>query len=67
MVAQNVLGFCGIEFDAAMISEELIGLVGAIFSVLALFGVVNDPTTAGMSDSKQALSYDKPKDDKYIE
>lgn len=65
MVAQNVLAFCGVSFDAATISNELIALVGSVFSLLALFGVVNDPTTAGMSDSKQALTYDKPKDDKY--
>lgn len=67
MVAQNVLGFCGVSFDATTLSNELIALVGSVFSVLALLGVVNDPTTAGMSDSKQALTYDKPKDDKYIE
>lgn len=67
MVAQNVLGFCGVSFDATTLSNELIALVGSVFSVLALIGVVNDPTTAGMSDSKQALTYDKPKDDKYIE
>lgn len=67
MVAQNVLGFCGVSFDATLLSNELIGLVGSVFSVLALLGVVNDPTTAGMSDSKQALTYDKPKDDKYRE
>ena len=67
MVAQNVLGFCGITFDATTLSNELIALVGSVFSVLAVIGVVNDPTTAGMSDSKQALTYDKPKDDKYIE
>lgn len=65
MVIQHVLKFFGVSFDATTISNELIGLVGAIFSVLALLGVVNDPTTAGLSDSKQALTYDVPKDDKY--
>lgn len=67
MVVQNVLAFCGVSFDATTLSNELIALVGAIFSALALLGVINDPTTAGMSDSKQALTYDKPKDDKYKE
>jgi phi LC3 family holin len=61
------LAFFGVSFDATAVSNELIALVGAIFSVLAMLGVVNDPTTAGMSDSKQALTYDKPKDDRYIE
>jgi phi LC3 family holin len=67
MVVQYVLAFFGVSFDATTVSNELIALVGAIFSVLAMLGVVNDPTTAGMSDSKQALTYDKPKKDKYIE
>lgn len=29
--------------------------------VLATIGYVNDPTTKGISDSRQALQYDKPK------
>ena len=31
--------------------------------VLAVLGVFVDPTTAGASDSKQAMTYDKPKKD----
>ena len=42
----------------------LIGaIVGTIFAILALLGVVNDPTTQGVGDSRQALDYDKPKSD----
>lgn len=29
--------------------------------ILAVVGVVNDPTTAGVADSSQALEYQKPK------
>jgi uncharacterized membrane protein len=39
------------------------GLVNAAFSVLVILGVVNDPTTAGISDSKQAMTYNTPKED----
>ena len=28
--------------------------------ILVLIGVVNDPTTAGLSDSKRALDYQEP-------
>ena len=35
-------------------------LVPALF-LLAILGIVNDPTTAGMGDSEQALTYEKPK------
>ncbi len=31
--------------------------------IVSLWGVVTDPTTAGMGDSAQALSYSEPKKD----
>ena len=38
-------------------------LVGSIvFEALGFLGVTNDPTTAGLKDSAQALSYEKPKE-----
>lgn len=36
--------------------------VDAIMLILLAGGVVADPTTQGLSDSKQALNYDKPKE-----
>lgn len=41
--------------------QALVSLVTAIFGVLAVTGVVTDPTTAGVSDSNQALGYTEPK------
>jgi len=35
--------------------------VQAILLILVAGGVVSDPTTGGMSDSKQALNYKKPR------
>ena len=32
-----------------------------VFLLLAILGIVNDPTTAGTSDSAQAMTYQKPK------
>lgn len=43
--------------------SALVALVTAIFGILALVGVVTDPTTSGVSDSNQALTYTKPKED----
>ena len=37
-----------------------------VFGLLALLGVVNDPTTTGVSDSTQALTYQNPKKN-YVE
>ena len=44
------------------ISEDtVVQLVGLILNVLVGIGVIQDPTTAGIGDSKQALTYNEPK------
>lgn len=37
--------------------------VNTFVYILVLMGVVNDPTTTGLTDSKQALGYENPKED----
>ena len=54
----------GYQWDFGVLNEQLAAIINALFAVLAILGVVNDPTTAGISDSKQAMTYDKPKADK---
>lgn len=53
-------------FDISALAEgwqqALVSLVTAIFGVLAVAGVVTDPTTEGVGDSAQALTYDRPKE-----
>lgn len=36
-------------------------VVNTALTLLVLLGVVSDPTTAGLSDSEQALDYTEPK------
>lgn len=64
LLAQQVCALFGVELSIAGISEQLIAIVGTVFSVLALIGVVNDPTVATLSDSNQAMTYTEPKNDK---
>ncbi|ARD47555.1 phage holin [Sporosarcina sp. P33] len=33
--------------------------------IYGFYNAVTDPVTAGLSDSRQALTYDKPKDDRW--
>ena len=40
--------------------SRLIALVNALFAVLAILGIVADPTTEGLYDSKRAMTYDEP-------
>lgn len=63
LLAQQVCALFGIPLEVSGISEQLVAIVGTVFVVLALMGIVTDPTTAGISDSKQALNYKKPKKD----
>ena len=41
--------------------NKLLEVVNAVFSILVILGVVTDPTTAGITDSTQALEYTEPK------
>lgn len=63
LLAQQICALCGVNLDVSGLSEQLIGICGTVFAVLALLGVVNDPTTKGIADSKQALTYENPKKD----
>lgn len=43
------------------ISQQLVmDIVGQFLTFLGMFGVVVDPTTEGLGDSKRAMSYEKP-------
>ena len=64
LLAQVVAAVFGYELHIEAIGDKLTAVINALFAVLAILGVVTDPTTAGVSDSKQAMEYDKPKRDK---
>ena len=61
LLASQILKLFGVEWDYTGLSEQLTAIVGTIFAILALLGVVNDPTTQGVGDSQQALTYETPK------
>lgn len=61
LLAQTVAAAFGFTLDLSEIGGRLIAVVDAVFSVLMILGIVNDPTTAGVGDSTLALSYDAPK------
>ena len=57
-VVANVFGY---QLDLGDLGNKLLAVVNALFAVLTILGVVNDPTTAGISDSRLAMTYDEPK------
>ena len=42
--------------------SSVMALVDTVLKVLAAVGILVDPTTAGLNDSAQAMTYDKPKE-----
>lgn len=52
----------GYEWDFGVLNAQLAAIVNALFAVRTILGIVADPTTKGMGDSEQALSYEKPKE-----
>ena len=63
LLVQAVSAVFGFELDLGEIGEQLKAVVNTLFAVLAIIGVSADPTTAGLSDSKKALTYTEPKED----
>lgn len=61
LLAQVVAAVFGFTLDMGELGNQLLTVVNAVFGVMAVLGVVTDPTTAGVSDSAQALTYDSPK------
>ena len=61
LLIQVIAAVFGFEIDLGDLGNRLLDVVNAAFAVMVILGVVNDPTTDGLSDSKQALTYTEPK------
>lgn len=61
LLISAVAAVFGFTLDLGDIGDKLLEVVKAVFVVLAILGVVNDPTTNGLKDSKQAMTYTEPK------
>lgn len=61
LLIQAVAAVFGYTLDLSALGDKVLAVVNAVFALLAILGIVNDPTVAGMGDSKQALAYITPK------
>ena len=61
LLVQVIAGVFGYTIDLGELGNKLLAVVNALFAVLAILGIVVDPTTTGMGDSRQALTYNVPK------
>ena len=62
LLVQAVAAVFGYTLDFGDLGNKLLAGVNAAFALLSVLGVVTDPTTAGLSDSDQAMTYEKPKE-----
>lgn len=61
LLVQVVASVFGFTLDLGDLGNKLLAVVNAAFAVLAILGIVTDPTTNGISDSEQAMTYKTPK------
>ena len=63
LLVQAVAAPLGLMLDFGELGNQLLAIVNAVFAVLAILGIVQDPTTEGICDSAQAMTYETPKRD----
>lgn len=67
LVAQTVASALGYAISLAGLQDKLLDVINAVFGLLAVLGIVADPTTVGIGDSRRALTYETPQDDALTE
>ena len=60
LVVQAVAAVFGWTLDFSNLTGRLIAVVDAVFALLVILGIVMDPTTAGVGDSRRAMGYEEP-------
>lgn len=62
LAIQALLKIFGVELDLGELGNNIKTFVNYVFGFLTAAGIINDPTTAGITDSSQAMTYTEPKD-----
>ncbi len=62
LLIQVIAAVFGYTINMGELGDKLIAVVNALFAVLSILGIVTDPTTKGITDSEQALTYTEPKE-----
>lgn len=57
LLVQAIAAVFGFAIDLGDLGDKLLTVINALFAVLAILGVVVDPTTPGAGDSERALTY----------
>lgn len=60
LLIQVIAAVFGYTLELGDLGNKLIDVVNAVFAVLSILGVVADPTTKGIKDSENAMTYSEP-------
>lgn len=63
LLAQAFANIFNFKLEFGETVDKILVFINVLFAFLVLIGVVNDPTTAGLSDSTRALDYHEPFED----
>lgn len=63
LLIQAIAAVFGYTLDLSALGEKILAVINGLFAVLAILGIVNDPTVEGIGDSAQAMTYITPKKD----
>ena len=56
LLIQTFLAVFGVKLELGETIDKLLVFINALFAVLIIVGIVNDPTTSGVSDSTRAMT-----------
>lgn len=56
-----ILDLCNVKMSVT--ADDILNVATLVLMALAAIGVTTDPTTKGLGDSAQAMTYDAPKTD----
>lgn len=60
LLIQALAKMVGIEIEVEGLQENVLEVVNTMFAILAIVGVVSDPTTEGCTDSLHVMGYTCP-------
>ena len=60
LLLQAFLAVFNVRLELGETIDKLLVFINALFAVLMIVGIVNDPTTSGISDSTRAMTYETP-------
>lgn len=63
LLAQAFANIFNFKLEFGDTVDKILVFINVLFAFLVLVGVVNDPTTAGLTDSTRALDYHEPFED----